>query len=260
MWHALRTGPDALIDLRLFTNRTFAAASGTLILFVIAVFGTMLLLPLYLQTVRGESALQSGLLLAPQGIGAMLVMPIAGQLTDRIGIAKLVIPGTLMIMLATLGLTQLAADTSYWTLSAPAVPDRHGHGRGDDADHVRRHEDAAPGGDRQGEHDAEHHPAGRRVDRHRGALGDPRQRARRSPAAGRRRRPRRRRTCPTAVREQIAPLMADAFGATFWYARRRCSSSPSSRRSCCRSTRPRRVEEPAEGEAEAEPIPVALPV
>jgi EmrB/QacA subfamily drug resistance transporter len=117
VWHALRTGPDALIDLQLFTNRTFAAASGTLILFVIAVFGSMLLLPLYLQAVRGESALQSGLLLAPQGIGAMLVMPIAGQLTDRIGIAKLVIPGTLMIMLATLGLTQLAADTSYWTLS-----------------------------------------------------------------------------------------------------------------------------------------------
>ncbi len=49
---------------------------------IIAVFGAMLLLPLYLQTVRGESAMHAGLLLAPQGIGAMLVMPIAGP-ADR---------------------------------------------------------------------------------------------------------------------------------------------------------------------------------
>jgi EmrB/QacA subfamily drug resistance transporter len=116
VWHALRT-EEPLIDLRLFKNRTFAAASGTLILFVIAVFGSMLLLPLYLQAVRGESALMSGLLLAPQGFGAMLVMPIAGQLTDKTGIAKIVLVGTTLIMLGTLGLTQITADTSYWTLS-----------------------------------------------------------------------------------------------------------------------------------------------
>src|SRR4051812_1703627 len=66
--HALRDD-DPLVDLRLFRNRTFATASGTLIFFVVAVFGTMLLLPLYLQTVRGESALQAGLMLAPQGLG-----------------------------------------------------------------------------------------------------------------------------------------------------------------------------------------------
>jgi EmrB/QacA subfamily drug resistance transporter len=114
--HALRA-EEPLIDLRLFQNRTFAAASGTLILFVIAVFGSMLLLPLYLQAVRGETALMSGLLLAPQGLGAMLVMPIAGQLTDRTGIAKIVLVGTTLIMAATLGLTQITDQTSYWTLS-----------------------------------------------------------------------------------------------------------------------------------------------
>jgi EmrB/QacA subfamily drug resistance transporter len=115
--HALRT-EEALIDLRLFTNRTFATAAGMLLLFAIAVFGTMLLLPLYLQAVRGESALTSGLLLAPQGFGAMIVMPIAGQLTDRIGIGKIVTCGMTLILAATLALTQIAADTSYWTLSA----------------------------------------------------------------------------------------------------------------------------------------------
>jgi EmrB/QacA subfamily drug resistance transporter len=114
--HSLRT-TDPLIDLRLFKNGTFAAASGTLVLMVISVFGAMLLLPLYLQAVRGESAFDSGLLIAPQGLGAMLVMPIAGQLTDKTGIGKIVLVGLPLLLLSTLGLTQLSGDTSYWELS-----------------------------------------------------------------------------------------------------------------------------------------------
>jgi len=114
--HGLRTH-DALIDLRLFANRTFATASGSLILMVIAVFGGFLLLPLYLQVVRGESAFASGLLLAPQGLGAMIAMPIAGQLTDRTGVGRIVPVGLTLVGLSFLGLTQLEADTSYWLLS-----------------------------------------------------------------------------------------------------------------------------------------------
>jgi EmrB/QacA subfamily drug resistance transporter len=117
VFHALRT-PHALIDLKLFKNRTFAVASGTLVLMIISVFGAMLLLPLYLQAVRGESAFDSGLLLAPQGIGAMIAMPIAGTLTDKTGVGKIVIPGLLLLIGSTIGLTQLTGDTSYWTLSA----------------------------------------------------------------------------------------------------------------------------------------------
>jgi MFS family permease len=84
---------------------------------IISVFGAMLLLPLYLQAVRGESAFDSGLLLAPQGIGAMIVMPIAGQLADRTGVGRVVVPGLLILLASTVGLTQLSGDTSYWTLS-----------------------------------------------------------------------------------------------------------------------------------------------
>ena len=54
-------------------------------LFAIAFFGSLLLIPLYYQTVRGASALEAGLLLAPQGLGAMITMPLAGRLTDRYG-------------------------------------------------------------------------------------------------------------------------------------------------------------------------------
>jgi EmrB/QacA subfamily drug resistance transporter len=115
--HAMFT-EHALIDLSLFKNRTFAVASGTLILMIVSVFGAMLLLPLYLQAVRGESAFSSGLLLAPQGIGAMIAMPIAGQLTDKTGVGKIVIPGLVVLLASTIGLTQLTGDTSYLTLSA----------------------------------------------------------------------------------------------------------------------------------------------
>jgi EmrB/QacA subfamily drug resistance transporter len=117
VWHALRT-TDALIDLRLFLNRTFTASTLTLLLMIISVFGGMLLLPLYLQVVRGESAMHTGLLMAPQGFGAMLAMPIAGRLTDRTGVGRIAPPGLAVVALSFLGLTQLHADTSYWWLGA----------------------------------------------------------------------------------------------------------------------------------------------
>jgi EmrB/QacA subfamily drug resistance transporter len=112
VWHALRASAP-LVDLRLFKDRTFAMSSTMLVLVVISVFGSFLLLPLYFQTVRAESALQSGLLLAPQGLGAMLAMPVAGILSDRMGPGKIVPFGLLAIIGAVLWLTQIGPDTSY---------------------------------------------------------------------------------------------------------------------------------------------------
>ena len=156
-------------------------------LMIISVFGAMLLLPLYLQAVRGESAFDSGLLLAPQGIGAMIAMPIAGQLTDKTGVGKIVIPGLIIIGLSTLGLTQLTGDTSYWALSGVLFAMGVGMGfsmmplMSGAMQTLRK----APGRARLD--DAEHHPAGRRLDRHRGHVRDPHQsrcdRSARAPAA-----------------------------------------------------------------------------
>jgi EmrB/QacA subfamily drug resistance transporter len=117
VWHALRTS-NALIDLRLFKNKTFSASMITLALMIVAVFGGMLLVPLYLQAVRGETAFDTGLLLAPQGFGAMISMPIAGRLTDRTGTGRIVPVGLVLVGLSFLGLTQLQGDTSYWALGA----------------------------------------------------------------------------------------------------------------------------------------------
>ena len=113
--HALRTD-EPLIDLGLFRNRTFSVASLTMVLFSIAFFGAMLLMPLYFQVVRGETALQAGLILAPQGLGAMVTMPLAGRLVDRTGAGRIVLAGMVLIVIGFLAFTQLTADTSYWLL------------------------------------------------------------------------------------------------------------------------------------------------
>jgi EmrB/QacA subfamily drug resistance transporter len=110
--HALRT-PHALIDLKLFKDRGFSVASATMVLFTVAFFGAMLMFPLYFQQVRGEGALAAGLLLAPQGIGAMLMMPISGMIVDKVGSARIAQLGILVIVGGMVLFTQLEADTSY---------------------------------------------------------------------------------------------------------------------------------------------------
>jgi EmrB/QacA subfamily drug resistance transporter len=116
MRHSLRDPDNALIDLRLFRNKTFSASLGVSALMIIAVFGGMLLVPLYFQAVRGETALQTGLLLIPQGVGAMLSMPIAGRLVDTTGTGRIVPVGLFIVGVSFLGLTQLGGDTSYWLI------------------------------------------------------------------------------------------------------------------------------------------------
>lgn len=110
--HSLRAS-YALVDLRLFKDRIFAACTGTLFIGLVAVFGGLLLLPLYLQTVRGESPMDTGLLLAPEGLGAVVSMPLAGLLADRIPIGRIVPVGLAMIAGSFFALTALTPHTSY---------------------------------------------------------------------------------------------------------------------------------------------------
>src|SRR5436309_1225237 len=75
-------------------------------------FGGMILLPLYWQHIRGESVLDAGLLMAPQGLGMALVMPAAGRLTDRIGGGPLAVVGVTVTTLATIPFGMIGAHTS----------------------------------------------------------------------------------------------------------------------------------------------------
>jgi DHA2 family multidrug resistance protein len=57
-------------------------------------YGSLMLLPIFLQTLLGYPALQSGLALSPRGIGSLVMMPVAGQLTNRLDPRKLIGVGT----------------------------------------------------------------------------------------------------------------------------------------------------------------------
>jgi MFS family permease len=107
-----------LVDLRLFRNRGLTIASLTMFVFIIAFMGAGLLFPSYFLQIRGETTLAAGLLMAPQGIGAMVTMPIAGILADRIGPGKIVLTGIVVITFGMGMFTQVGVDTSYAFLLA----------------------------------------------------------------------------------------------------------------------------------------------
>jgi EmrB/QacA subfamily drug resistance transporter len=111
-WHSFHV-PRPLIDPRLFRERGFRAAAITTFLLGAALFGSLLLLPLYYQVDRGESALMAGLLIAPQGLGAATMLPFSGRLTDRLGGGPVTVAGCSLVALATLPLAFIGDDTPY---------------------------------------------------------------------------------------------------------------------------------------------------
>jgi EmrB/QacA subfamily drug resistance transporter len=109
----LRRAADPLLDLRLFRRRTFVLATIVGYVTVIAFFGAEFLLPIYLQVIRGRSALDAGMALLPLALGAAVTMPIAGKVYDRIGPRPLVVAGFALLLYNTWELAHLSAVTSY---------------------------------------------------------------------------------------------------------------------------------------------------
>jgi EmrB/QacA subfamily drug resistance transporter len=114
--HALRV-PNPLLNLRLYRRPTFSTASITMFLLSAALFGGMILMPLYWQNIRHESVVDTGLLVGPQGLGAALVMPLAGKLTDRMGGGPLSLLGVFLTTVATIPFALVGAHTSITYLS-----------------------------------------------------------------------------------------------------------------------------------------------
>jgi EmrB/QacA subfamily drug resistance transporter len=116
-----RRASRPLIDLTLFRSSHFRAAAATIFLVGGALFGAMLVLPLYYQLGRGDSALTAGLLIAPQGIGAAIAMPFTGRLTDRIGGGHVAFAGLAVMTLATLPFVWIGPGTSSTLLVGALV-------------------------------------------------------------------------------------------------------------------------------------------
>lgn len=118
--HALRSR-NPLIDLRLLRRPSVRASGAALVLFMCGFFGMLLLAPLYFQTVRGQSAMATGLLMLPQGVGTMATMPVCGRLLPRVGPRRLLLVG-LSLSVAGLGAFAVqvgaGADAPVWGLGA----------------------------------------------------------------------------------------------------------------------------------------------
>lgn len=103
---------EPLLDLRQFSNRTFLNATVLGYVSVIALFGAEFLMPIYLQALRGKTALQTGFSLLPMAISGGVSAIIAGRLYDRIGPRMLLGFGYLVLIINTWQLSQLRGDTS----------------------------------------------------------------------------------------------------------------------------------------------------
>src|ERR1700744_1454978 len=119
-WRALRI-PNPLLNVRLYKDRAFTAASITTFCLGAALFGAMVLMPLYFQTVRGEDAVTTGLLLIPQGLGAAVAMALSGRATERWGGGVTAAIGTVITLLATIPFVLLGANTAFVLIGAAMV-------------------------------------------------------------------------------------------------------------------------------------------
>ena len=180
-------------------------------------FGAMFLLPLYYQVVREKSALDAGLLLAPQGVGAAIMMPIAGKLTDDIGPGKIVLGGLSLLLLGMLGFTRVGADTSFWFLGGSQFLMGLGMGA------AMMPAMSAAYQTLQRQQVARATTALNIIQRVGGSIGTAflsvvltHQLSSRLPGAGEEGLGAAQ-SIPPAAREQIAPKLAEAFGHTFWF-------------------------------------------
>lgn len=108
--------PDPLLDMRLFRIPQFFFANLTGWVSTVALFGAEFLLPLYLQQLRGLTALETGILLLPQGLCIAVAGPIGGRLVDKIGARPVVMFGFGLLTFNTWQMAHITSDTTYTTL------------------------------------------------------------------------------------------------------------------------------------------------
>ncbi len=106
VWRQLKL-ETPLLDLRPFTIRNYTLSVVVALLLMGTLLGVVMVLPIYLQTALGVTALVTGLLLMPGGLASGLLAPFIGRLYDRVGPRPLVIPGALLLVGAVWAMTRL---------------------------------------------------------------------------------------------------------------------------------------------------------
>ena len=107
---------DALLDLRVFRSANFSLAVIIMTILALSMFGTLTLLPQYLQNVAGLTALESGLILLPGSVLMGLLGPVMGRVYDAKGTRPLLIPGTILVSAALFFYSTVGEHTVWWML------------------------------------------------------------------------------------------------------------------------------------------------
>jgi EmrB/QacA subfamily drug resistance transporter len=115
------TQPEPMLDLRLFASGIFSLTVGLNFVVTLSLFGTQLLVPLFLQTAQGVGAMEAGLILMPQGVASFISMIVAGRLYNRLGPRPLVLFGIGMMALTTWQLGHVSLASSHATITWLAV-------------------------------------------------------------------------------------------------------------------------------------------
>ncbi|MDQ0823184.1 DHA2 family lincomycin resistance protein-like MFS transporter [Arthrobacter sp. V4I6] len=118
----LQKSSAPLLDLRAFKFRMFTVSVLLLVVAMIALFGAVILLPLYLQEIRGLKSLETGLVLLPGGLAMGLLGPFIGRIFDKVGPLPLTVTGSALLVLSLFQFSLLDADTPVgWIVALHVV-------------------------------------------------------------------------------------------------------------------------------------------
>jgi EmrB/QacA subfamily drug resistance transporter len=109
---------EPMLDVRLFRNRRFSAASGSITLAFFALFGTIFFLTQYLQSVLGYSAFESGVRIMPVAVGLILGGPLSAKLAERVGTKRVVAAGLTFVAIGLAMLSFAEVDSGYALVAA----------------------------------------------------------------------------------------------------------------------------------------------
>lgn len=114
----LQKTDSALLDLRTFRSRAFTEAMGIMGIGMLILFGSGILIPIYMQNVLGVQPLTTGLMMLPGGLAMGLLGPVVGRMYDKHGPQRLLIPGSIAVSVAFWTMTTFGTQTSIWFVFA----------------------------------------------------------------------------------------------------------------------------------------------
>ncbi|CEG23589.1 putative multidrug resistance protein EmrY [Planococcus massiliensis] len=104
---------EPLLQIRIYKYPMFALSSAISVVVSMSMFSAMILMPIYIQSIKGISPINSGLLMLPGALVMGIMSPVTGRLFDRFGAKVLAVPGLLIVVLTTYMFSQLSIDSSF---------------------------------------------------------------------------------------------------------------------------------------------------